>query len=66
VWIRVIQSIDSQRTAYVVPTSFPATDSAAVPGGSAPRGGAAALPVEQPATSSAVATVQTLAFTLAT
>ena len=45
----VIQSIDSQRTEYVVPTSFPSTVSTAVPGGSTPGLAGAAWSDEQPA-----------------
>jgi hypothetical protein len=43
------QSIDSQRTEYVVPTSFPSTVSTAVPGGSTPGLAGAAWSDEQPA-----------------
>ena len=66
VWIRVIQSIVWQRTEYVLPTSLPSTESTAVPGGSTPGGGAAALSAQPAIISVAAATVQTPFFTART
>jgi hypothetical protein len=66
VWIRVIQSIDSQRTEYVLPTSLPSMESTAVPGGSTPGGGVAALSEQPLIISAAAATVQTPLLTSGT